>query len=141
MTGEQPEMSHAQKEKIVFRYSFEISGFKKSAGKGSIIVSDQLTDEAIKNLINEFVLGKIREFLKGKTIVPNGNFTINTSIEIIKITRLTPWNNMIYPGDESGQVTSRKFVVFMVGVAFVLLMFLFVFFNNSSLSSIKWQAH
>jgi hypothetical protein len=141
MTGEQPDMSHAHKEKIDFRYSFEISGFKKSAGKGSITVNDQLTDEEIKNLINDFVLKEIREFLKGKTIAPNGKFAINTSIEITKISRLGRWDSVVYPGDESGKVLSRKYVVLLVGVAFVLLMFFVVLMNSSSLSSVKWQAH
>lgn len=142
MTGdEKPEIMHAHKEKIDFRYSFEISGFKKSTGKGTIIIDDQLPDEEIKQLINDFVLKKVREFLKGKTITPQENFTISTNIEITKISRLTPLNNMIYPGDQSGQVTSRKYIVFIVGVAFVLLMFWVVLLNTPSLSSIKWQSH
>lgn len=141
MTGEKPEPVYAPKEKIDFKYSFEISGFKKSKGKGSIVIHDQLTDEEIKSLINNFVLKKIREFLKGKTISNQGNFTINTSIEITKISPLSPWNHVVYPVPEAGQVTSRKYVVFMLGVAFVLLMFFLVFINNSSLFSIKWQTH
>lgn len=137
MTGENPEILHANNKKIDFRYSFEISGFKKSAGKGSIIVNDQLTDEEIKKLINEFVLKKIRKFLKGKTIALDQNFAINTHVEIRKVSRVSPWNNINLAADESGQVSSRKYVVFILGFALVILMFLFVLLNNPSFSPVK----
>ncbi len=137
MNGEKPSVLDPDNKKIDFKYSFEISGFKKKSGKGSIAIHDHLSDEDIKNLINNYVLQRVREFLSGKTIQPQGNFTINTWIEITKTNVVKPWNNILHLGQESGQVTSRKYIVIMVGVAFVLLMFFLVFLNHSSLAPVE----
>ena len=137
MNGEKPTIMHASNRKVDFKYSFEISGFEKTTGKGSIVVSEQLLEEEIKKLINAFILQKVREFLNGKIIAPDKNFSIKTSIEIIKITMQSSEESGTRDSADFWAVNRSKYLAFIAGIALVLLLFVLIFLNNSLLFPIK----
>ncbi len=84
MNGEKAIVLTPLTRQVDFNYSFEISGFGKSHDQGSILVKNA-TQEKIKEEVNQYVLGKIREFLQGKAIISHNHFVLNTSVELIRI--------------------------------------------------------
>ncbi len=122
----------AVKQKIDFKYYFEITGFEKVSGIGSIIIDSKTwSQESIKKSINKFVLAKVSEFLVNKNITQTSNFGIDTGIEILAVHEPTIAQRLTEPAGEP-QVTSQKYIMFIVGLAIVIISFLILCMNYYS---------
>lgn len=81
----------------------------------------------MKQAVNEYVLRKTVEFLRGKPIDINEDFSIDSSVEIISAVKIGKGiTKEDAPASQAGQVASNKYLVVLVGIALVLLMFLVV---------------
>ncbi|WP_026472457.1 hypothetical protein [Alkanindiges illinoisensis] len=122
----------AVKQKIDFKYYFEITGFEKVSGTGSIIIDSKTwTQESIKKSINKFVLAQVNEFLVNKNITQTSNFGVDTGIEILAVHEPTIAQRLTEHGGKA-QVTSQKYIVFIVGLAIVIMSFLVLCMNHYS---------
>jgi len=123
----------AIKQKIDFKYYFEITGFERVSGIGSIIIDSKTwTQASIKKSINEFVLARVSEFLVNKDLIHTSNFGLDTGIEILEVHEPTLEPYLTKPAGEAGQVTSQKYMVFIVGLAIVIMSFLVLGINQYS---------
>jgi len=120
----------AIKQKIDFKYYFEITGFDKVSGIGSIIIDSKTwTQESIKKSINKFVLAQVSEFLVNKNITQTSNFAIDTGIEILLVHEPTIEQRLTEPVGEA-QGTTQKYMIFRVG--FAIMSFLVWCINHYS---------
>lgn len=127
MSIEKPSDLHAHAFKLEFKYWFKINGYETILDQGTIIVSNQSTDDNVKQAINDYVLKEIIEFLRGKVIDRRKDFSIDSNVKIISAVNVEESRRKCdVPVSQVAELASNKYLVFFIGLALVLLMFLIV---------------
>lgn len=127
MFSEKPPDLHAYAIKLKFKYRFTIKGYETILGEGTLIVSDQSTEDDVKQAVNDYVLKRIIEFLRGKPIDSNKDFAIDSNVEIISAVKVEQSiTNKHEAARATRRLASNKHLVILVSLLLVLLMFLIV---------------
>lgn len=127
MSIEKPPDLHMHAIKLEFKYRFKINGYETILGQGTIIVSDQSTEDDVKQVLNDYVLKRIIEFLRGKLIDSRKDFSIDSNVEIISAVKVgESMHKHDAPARALGQLASHKNVVFFAMLLLVVIMFLIV---------------
>ncbi|ONG37749.1 hypothetical protein BKE30_13830 [Alkanindiges hydrocarboniclasticus] len=127
MSSEKPPDLDSHNIQLEFKYRFKIKGYKETLGQGTIIVSHQSTDNDVKQAVNDYVLKKIIEFLRGKPIDINKDFSIDSSVKIINAFKVG--ERITKPGEpasQARQIACNQYGLVLIKVAWLLLMFLAV---------------
>ncbi len=113
--------------KLEFKYRFTIKGYETILGEGTLIVNVQSTDDDVKQAVNDYVLKRIIEFLRGKPIDSKEDFAIDSSVEIINAVKVgQSMRKHDVPARATGQFASYKYLITLFSVVLILVVILTV---------------